>query len=244
MAPLVLAFHLALASTGAASQGAAAAAPPRDAEPDGGAAVLDVATATPVPPTTAASLAPAAAPRGRLAAITLVPRELDPGPFRPGEMAGATLGAFAGDAIVLGLGYLALQAFANGTLSPNATNFRRAVYVLGVSALVVPPLTAVLLAKLTGGPHGRGAFWKAMLLASAGELAALAAGYYAAPRFWIVLPVQAVTLSIGASLGLHWGSRGGASETREATPDAGRERPAPPPDATAVLAAMPLCTES
>jgi hypothetical protein len=47
-----------------------------------------------------------------------------------------------------------------------------------------------------------------MLLAAAGEATALATGYLAAPHFWIILPVQLATVSLGTTLGLHWGPRG------------------------------------
>ena len=61
-----------------------------------------------------------------------------------------------------------------------------------MGALVVPPVTAALLARIVGGPGAPGGLWKAILLATAGQVAALTAGYLAAPRFWVVLPVQAV----------------------------------------------------
>lgn len=251
MAPLALALHLALGVTDLAAQ------PARAPSPDVGAVDREAAASAPGPvipasetgpavvPAALAPLAPpAAAPR--LHAITLAPQQLDPGPFRPGEVLGATFGAFAGDALVIAAGYETLQLFANGTLSPSATNFRRAIYGLGAAALVVPPLTAVLLAKLGAGPHASGALWKAMLLASVGQAAALAVGYYAAPRFWIILPVQAITLSLGASLGLHWGpARARTLEVPDTTgPDAGRDGAEASPARTAALAAMPLCTES
>jgi hypothetical protein len=198
--------------------------------------VLHLALASTEP---ALQAAPAPAPR--LSAITLAPQQLDPGPFQPGELAGATLGAFAGDALVLGSGYLALQLAASGAIAPTATNFRRTAYGVGVGALVVPPLTGVLMAWLVGGPHAPGGFWKAMLLATAGQVAALAAGYALAPRFWVVLPVQAVTLSLGASFGLHWGSRGRVDAVKP-PPDEAHGK-APRPGATATLA-TPLCTDS
>jgi hypothetical protein len=130
---------------------------------------------------------------------------LDPGPLRGGELAWASLGAFAGDAAVLGAGWLTLQAFANGTLSPTGDNFRRAAYVFGTAALVLPPLGAVLLARWRGRGLTGGSVWRALLLATAGQAAALTAGWLAAPHLWVVLPVQVVTVSLGASLGLHWG---------------------------------------
>jgi hypothetical protein len=182
--------------------------------------------------------------RAPLRSTTLIPRELDLGPFRPGAMAGAALGAFAGDALVLGSGFWALQMFANGTLAPTASHFRHTVYALGVGALVVPPLTAVLLARLVGGPGVRGGFWRALALASLGEVVALAAGYYAAPKFWVVLPVQAVAMSLGASFGLHGGAHGRAApDPADAPPDDGAEGASHPAPATAGLALVPVCTE-
>jgi hypothetical protein len=74
-------------------------------------------------------------------------------------------------------------------------------------------------------------------------VAALAAGYYAAPRFWVVLPVQAIVLSLGASFGLHWGSHARADETRDAAPDAGPPPLAPAPETTAGIA-TPICPDA
>jgi hypothetical protein len=243
MVLLALALHVSLAA-------ADPAAPPTDAAPVEHEAVAPgeaVRTADTGPrAVTPAALAPAlTAPAPSLRAITLVPRELDPGPFRrPGELVGATAGAFVGDALVLAAGYETLQLFANGTFSPSATNFRRAVYGFGAAALVVPPLTAVLFAKLGAGRNASGSLWKAMLLASVGQAAALAAGYYAAPHFWVVLPVQAIALSVGASLGLHWGPSRGQTIDADGDADAGREPADPPPEKTAAVAALPLCTDS
>jgi hypothetical protein len=210
MAPLALVLHLALA-----------------------AGTPDVAVAP-------SSLPPeAGADRGPRLELTLPPTSGGPRPFRAGEVVSAALGGLAGDALVIGAGYLALQLFANGTIDPSAVNFRRAAYGLGVAALVVPPLTSVLLAKLGGGPHARGGFWKALLLATAGQAAALAAGYFASPHFWVVLPVQALALSLGTSFGLHWGAYPRA-RAAEATPAAGPEPLDPLPGATA-LVAVPVC---
>jgi hypothetical protein len=141
----------------------------------------------------------------RVSAPAIEQHRLDPGPFGGGELMLASSGALAGDALVLGGGYLALTMFARGTLEPSAANFRTTAYVLGASALLVPPLTAVLLARLGARGPLSGAIWKAMLLAAAGQAAALATGYLAAPHIWLVLPVQLVTVSLGTTLGLHWG---------------------------------------
>ncbi len=159
---------------------------------------------------------------------------LDPGPFQGGELAASSLGVVAGDALVAGTGYLTLQLFANGTLFPSAANFRRAAYAMGVTSLVVPPLTAVLLARLARASPASGSAWKALLLATAGEAIALGVGYLAAPQFWVILPVQLVTVAVGTTVGLHWGPRARAPEA-EARRDA--------PDATAGDApATPLAT--
>jgi hypothetical protein len=165
-----------------------------------------------------------------LASPGLAPRlepPLDPGPFQVGELAAASVGVFAGDALVLGAGYLTLQLFASDTLAPTAANFRRAAYVLGAAALVVPPLTAVLLARWARHESASGATWKAMLLATLGQAAAISAGLLATPHYWVVLPVQILAIGIGTSLGLHWGPRRRTVVERRA-PDAGGE-PAEPP---------------
>jgi hypothetical protein len=143
-----------------------------------------------------------------LASPGLAPR-LDSGPFGASELAAASGGVFAGDLAVLGAGYLTLRLFANDTLDPSATNFRRAAYALGAAALVVPPLTAVLLARWARREPADGAAWKALLLATAGHLAALGVGIVASPHYWVILPVQLVAVGVGTSLGLHWGPIGG-----------------------------------
>jgi hypothetical protein len=150
----------------------------------------------------------------------------DPGPFQATELAAASVGVFAGDALVLGAAYGTLQLFANDTFDPSAQNFRRAAYVLGLTALVVPPLTAVLLARWARHEPASGATWKAMLLASLGHVAALAVGIAATPHYWVVLPVQLVAIGLGASLGLHWGPRRRAAVEQRA-PDV-RLEPADP----------------
>jgi hypothetical protein len=169
---------------------------------------------------------------------------LDPGPFRGGELAVASAGALGGDVLVVGAGYATLQLFANGTFAPTAENFRRAAYGLGVAALVVPPLTAVLLARLTGREF-KGSVWKGLLLAAAGQVATFTVGYLAAPHFWVMLPVQLVALSVGTSLGLHWGPsrrpRAAAATTAPAAePDADPRLPREP----AATRFVPLCPDA
>jgi hypothetical protein len=154
---------------------------------------------------------------------------VDPGPLQAGEIAAAAVGVFAGDALVIGAGYLTLQLFARETLAPTASNFRRAAYALGVAALVVPPLTAVLLARWARHERASGTTLRALLLAMAGQAAALAVGLAATPHYWVVVPVQMVAIGIGASLGLHWGPRRRGTVERRA-PDVRAEPadPAPP----------------
>jgi hypothetical protein len=153
-----------------------------------------------------------------LASPGLVPRLEDPGPFSASELAAASVGAFAGDVAVIGSTYLTLQLFANDVLDPNAQNFRRAAYVLGATAVLIPPLTAVLLARWVRREPASGAAWKAMLLATAAQLAAIGVGIAAWPHYWVMLPVQLVTIGVGTSLGLHWGPR--ARDARARSPDA------------------------
>jgi hypothetical protein len=170
----------------------------------------------------------------------LAPR-LDPGPFGGGELLASSLGVLAGDAAVVGAAYYTLRLFANGTIDPSAENFRRTAYAFGVAALVVPPLTAVLLARWARAEPASGATWKAMLLAVVGQTAAFAAGYALAPRFWVVLPVQLIAIGAGTTLGLHWGSSPRGSY--EPPPDARRE-PAPAEAAASGAAARaPLCAD-
>lgn len=169
----------------------------------------------------------------------IAPR-LDPGPFQGGELAASSLGVLAGDGLVLGGAYYTLRLFANGTLRPSADNFRSMAYAVGVAALVVPPLTAVLLGRGFRAEPASGSFWKALLLATAGQAAALAVGYYTAPRFWVIPMVQLLTVGGGASLGLHWG-RGARARGGPAAPDV-RGEPADPAPAAA-SARLPLCLD-
>jgi hypothetical protein len=129
-----------------------------------------------------------------------------PNPFGGKELAMAGLGAVAGDAIVIGAGYGVLQLFAHDTIDPTAANFRRAAFLTMGAALVIPPLLAVLSARLVT-PRYAGALWKALLLAGAGHALALAAGYWASPQLWAFLPAQLVGVTAGTSFGLHWGPR-------------------------------------
>lgn len=177
-----------------------------------------------------------------LAPPSLAP-QLDRGPFRGGELALASVGALAGDVLVLGGGYLALSLFANGTLEPTAGNFRTAAYALGVSALLVPPLTAVLLARLGARGPLAGALWKAVLLAAAGQAAALATGYATAPHFWLILPVQLATVSLGTSFGLHWGPH---AVPAGALPSPAARREPRDPGAPAPTASLgtPMCPDA
>jgi hypothetical protein len=173
---------------------------------------------------------------------SLAPR-LDPGPFGGGELALASVGVLAGDALVVAGGYVALSMFANGTLQPTAGNFRTTAYVLAASAVLVPPLAAVLIARLGARGPLSGALWKAMLLAAGGQAMALGAGYLGAPHFWIILPVQLATVSLGTSLGLHWGPSGGNLPV--ATQPAARGEPTDPSPAPPTAALFtPLCPDA
>lgn len=168
------------------------------------------------------------------ASLTPVPELHAPGPLGAGTLALASAGTLAGDALVVGGGYLTLQLFASGAISPTATNFRRAAYGMLLGATLVPPLTAVLLGRL--GRGGRDAsVWRALLLAAAGQVATLAVGYAAAPHFWVMLPVQLATLSLGTSLGLHWGRR---ARVERAHPLQVRDEPRDAPTAALFL---PVC---
>jgi hypothetical protein len=166
----------------------------------------------------------------------LAPR-LDPGPFQGREVVASTLGVLAGDALVIGGAYYTLTLFANGTIRPSADNFRSFAYGLGVAALLVPPLTAVLLTRWFRAEPATGNFWKALLLATAGQAAALAAGYYASPRFWVIPAVQMIAVGGGATVGLHWGGGRAAAPG----PETRREPAEPPPQAA--TARLPICPD-
>lgn len=166
----------------------------------------------------------------------LAPPPLDPGPFEARELVASSLGVVAGDALVIGGTLYTLKLFARGTIPPSADNFRSFAYGLGIAALVVPPLTAVLLARWFRAEPASGAVWKALLLAVAGEAAALAAGYYTTPNFWVIPVVQVLTIGAGTTLGLHWGHAGD-----DAAQDARGEPPDPPPPAASARA--PLCPD-
>jgi hypothetical protein len=119
-----------------------------------------------------------------------------------------------------------LQLFAHDAIDPTAANFRRAAFVTMGAALVIPPLLAVLSARLVTPRHA-GSFWKALLLAGAGHALALAAGYWASPHLWAFLPAQLVGVTAGTSFGLHWGPRARARLDAPAPPGATPPRQAP-----------------
>lgn len=167
----------------------------------------------------------------------------DPGPLQGSELAASSVGVVLGDALVLGGGYGTLQLFANGTFRPTATNFRRAAYGFGAAVLFVPPLTAALFGSWARAEPASGAFWKALLLATAGQAIAIGAGLAAYPHLWVMVPVQLVAVSLGTTLGLHWGPRahvraeaGARGEPAEAPParEARRELPICPDPALAI----------
>ncbi len=166
----------------------------------------------------------------------------DPGPFEPPELLASGLGVLASDVLVVGAGYATLQLFAKGVFSPTADGFRNAAFVLAGTALLVPPLTAVLLGRLARASPASGSFWKAFALAAIGHGAALAAAYLAAPQFWVLLPVQLIGVSAGTSVGLHWGPRLRPS-LPAATPAAGgAEAPRDAPPVAAL--AFPICPDA
>jgi hypothetical protein len=185
-----------------------------------------------------ASASPALAPQPRL----------DAGPFQGRELAAAGLGVLAGDVLVVGLGYATLQLFAREAFAPSAANFRTAAFALAGAALVLPPLGASLAARFARVSPAAGGFWKAFLLSTLGHAAALGVGYVAAPRFWVMLPVQLVGVAAGSTLGLHWGPRAGpvlrqAPGGRAAPAARPQARPAPA-DALAVAEPLyPICPD-
>jgi hypothetical protein len=179
------------------------ARPPTVTNPDNLAAAEAAATR--------ATLAPHAVPP---APLDLRPVPHEGGPVAIPEMAAAAAAVVLGDAAVLGGAYGILELAAHGAIAPTAENFRSWAIGTGVAALLVPPLAAALFATLWRRGPASGALWKAFLLATAGNVAALAVGLVAAPQYWAVLAVQLATMPAAASLGVHWGSA--------------RPRPAPP----------------
>jgi hypothetical protein len=169
-----------------------------------------------------------------VAPIGLVP-QLDPGPFQGRELVASSVGVLAGDALLIGGAYEVLQLFASGAFQPTAVNFRTAAYAFGAAALVLPPLTAVFFTRLVRADPAYGAVWKAILLAFAGQVVALSAGYLAYPKFWVVLPVQLIAIGVGTSVGLHWGHR---PQALLRTPNVAREPGEPPP-----AARTPICPD-
>lgn len=139
---------------------------------------------------------------------------LDPGPFQGSGLVGSSLGVMAGDMLVLAGGYFTLQLFASDTINPSAANFRRAAYALGVTALVVPPLTAVLLARWLRAEPASGTAWKALLLAAAGQATALAVGFVASLTSGSSCPCR----SSPSAWGRRWGSTGGRGRGRDRLP--------------------------
>lgn len=233
MLALALLVHLLAGSPGAPSaapeQNAPAREPPASAPLTAAAATAEGTGLGADPLAARPSLALPPAPRASLA-----PRLR--GPFGGKELVMAGLGALAGDALVLGVGYGTLQLFANDVIDPSAQNFRRAAFALAGAALVVPPLLAVLSARLVAGPDAR-SLWKGLLLATAGHALALATAYWAGPNVWAFLPAQLAAVSAGTSVGLRWGARGRGAPPAAARGDLRAEPPAP---ALAALHACPV----
>jgi hypothetical protein len=143
-------------------------------------------------------------------AVPLSPR-LERGPFGAEELFGAAGGIALGDLAIAAAGWATLKLFANDTISPNANNFRRTAYAFGLAALLVPPLTATLFGNWAS-PGPRGGLFRAWLIGIAAQAASAFAGIVAAPHYWVVLPVQLITVTVGTSLGLHWGQRPPSAE--------------------------------
>lgn len=207
--------------------------------------VQDTPADVPTPISAAAAVsapaAPALAPLPAALRPPLAPLR-DPGPFDGNEVVAAAAGSLLGDALVIGAGYGTLQMFANGAIQPTAAHFRHAAYAFGASALLVPPLTAVLLARWARADPASGSVWKALVLATLGQAVALGAGYVAAPQIWVVLPVQIVTVAVGTTVGLHWGPRPRSARPADPGTEA-RSTPAPPAPAGrgSALLAPPIC---
>jgi hypothetical protein len=153
-----------------------------------------------------ASPAPAVSFAPSLSANAPLASRLERGPFGAEELFGAAAGTALGDLAIFAAGWATLQLFANDTLSPNASNFRRTAYAFGLAALLVPPLTATLFGNWAS-PGPRGGIFRAWLIGIVAQAASAVAGIAAAPHYWVVLPVQLVTVTVGTSLGLHWGRR-------------------------------------
>lgn len=167
-------------------------------------------------------------------------RTLDHAGFRARELVGSSVGVMAADAAVLALTYGTYQLFVSGAVSPSVGNFRRAAYGLGAAALLLPPLGAVIGGGVARAGPTSGAYWKAFLLSMVGHAAALAVGYFTAPNYWAVLPVQLATMSAGTSLGLHWGGGRDRGPDVEARRDAAPPRAAPAPVA---FRGPPMCLD-
>ena len=162
------------------------------------------------------------------------PLSLGPGPFRPSVVTAGAVGATLGDVLVVGLGWGTLQLFANGALEPTAEGFRNAAIGLAVAGVVIPPLTAALLARWS---HGGGRFWRSALLALGAQVAALGVGYLAWPHAWVFLPAQALGVGVTSAIGL--GARG-----RPAALGGGAAASAPPSPGLQALRpglATPVC---
>jgi hypothetical protein len=192
------------------------------------------ATAAPEPDATVAAVGLGAIPPP----LRLAP-PLDPGPFGSAELFGAAAGVVVADLAIAGAGYGTLLLFANDTFSPNATNFRRTAYALAFAALVGPPLSATLFGNWASpGPRGR--LVRAWLVGFAAQVAAVFAGLAVAPHYWVALPAQLVAVTIGTTVGLHWGGAGPRQRSRADAP----ERPDSEPEharATPVARAQAVC---
>jgi hypothetical protein len=90
-----------------------------------------------------------------------------------------------------------LEAFAHGSISPTANNFKTAAIGIGVLGLVVPPVFAALGARWASG---QGEFWQGALLGLLGQGVAVGTGLAAWPKAWAFVPAQLTAVSLGAAL--------------------------------------------
>ena len=153
-----------------------------------------------------ASASPALAPQPRL----------DAGPFQGRELAAAGLGVLAGDVLVRRARLRDAAALrARGLRALRSELPHRGVRARGRGAR-----PAAARREPGGALRARepaaGGFWKAFLLSTLGHAAALGVGYVAAPRFWVMLPVQLV--------GVAAGTRSGCTGARGRDPSSGRLR--------------------
>jgi hypothetical protein len=169
--------------------------------------------------------------------LSVPPRvAVDAGPFQAPELVGAGVGVLAADALWLGAAAGTFRLFTSGAVSATASHYRHAAFGLAGTALLLPPIGAMLGGMLGRSGPAYGAAWKAFLLALAGQAAALTAGLLLAPAYWAVIPVQLALMTTGTSVGLHWGS--GPRRAAEV-----RHEPAAPAPPAPVALSAPICPD-